>query len=61
MAQQDDGKRGYEAYRAHTGGISLVSKQPIPEWEALPTEIQEAWIAAADAILFSDVDELDRT
>ena len=31
----------YEAYRAHTGGISLASGQPIPEWNALKPEIQE--------------------
>jgi len=45
------GKVGYEAYRAHTGGISLVSKLPIPEWEKLSPAIQNAWDAAAGAIL----------
>ncbi len=37
----------YEAYRGHTGGVSLASGQPIPEWEALRTDIQAAWGAAA--------------
>ena len=46
-------KIAYEAYRNHTGGISLVSKLPIPEWEKLNTNIQEAWIAAANAVIIS--------
>lgn len=41
----------YEAYRAHTGGKSLVSGAPIPEWSALPLPIQDAWLAAADAVI----------
>jgi len=40
----------YEAYRAHTGGISLASGQPIPAWDALKPEIQEAWKASADLV-----------
>lgn len=44
-------KVGYEAYRAHTGGISLVSKKPIPPFEQLDEAIKEAWQAAADVIV----------
>ena len=44
-------KVGYEAYRSYTGGISLVSKKPIPPFEQLSVEIQEAWQAAADCIV----------
>ena len=40
----------YEAYRAHTGGISLASGQPIPEWNALKFDIQEAWKASTDLV-----------
>jgi hypothetical protein len=40
----------YEAYRNHTGGISLISKQPIPIWEELREDIQNAWVASAIAI-----------
>ncbi len=40
----------YEAYRANSGGKSLVSGQPIPEFEKLKPEIQEAWEAAAYAV-----------
>jgi hypothetical protein len=40
----------YEAYRAHTGGISLASGQPIPAWDALKPEIQEAWRASLHCV-----------
>ncbi len=44
-------KVAYEAYRSHTGGVSLASGHPIPEWEALRPDIQEAWGAAAKALV----------
>lgn len=44
------GEVGYEAYRADTGGISLVSKQPIPDWVDLSGDIQHAWEAAGSAV-----------
>lgn len=40
----------YEAYRAHTGGISLASGQPIPAWAQLKPEIQEAWRASTNVV-----------
>jgi hypothetical protein len=40
----------YEAYRAHTGGISLASGQPIPAWDALKPEIRAAWETSAEAV-----------
>ena len=43
----------YEGYRNHTGGISLASGQPIPEWEALRQDIKDAWHAAAEAVLYA--------
>lgn len=45
-----NGQIGYDAYRAKTGGVSIVTGQPIPEWKELRTEIQEAWEAAGEAI-----------
>jgi len=42
-------KVAYEAYRAHTGGKSLVSGQPLPTWADLPEKIREAWVVAVDA------------
>lgn len=43
----------YEAYRAHTGGVSLASGQPIPDWDALKPEIKEAWRSSTEAVLFA--------
>ena len=40
------GQKSYEAYRDHTGGVSLASGHPIPEWPTLPPAIQRAWAAA---------------
>jgi hypothetical protein len=44
------GQIGYEAYRAHTGGVSLATGQSIPEWQHLKPEIQAAWDAAGTAL-----------
>ena len=43
------GRTAYEAYRNHTGGKSLATGDPIPQWDQLPITIQEAWEAAAAA------------
>ncbi len=40
----------YEAYRAHTGGVSLATGQRIPEWHELRQDIQHAWHASALAV-----------
>jgi len=42
----------YEAYRAHTGGVSLATGQALPEWDALRPEIRDAWRASTEAVLF---------
>jgi hypothetical protein len=44
------GQIGYEAYRAHTGGVSLATGQSLPEWQHLKPEIQAAWDAAGTAL-----------
>jgi hypothetical protein len=41
----------YEAYRKQTGGVSLVSGDKLPPFEALRPEIQDAWWAASYAVL----------
>lgn len=46
----DYARVAYNGYRNYTGGKSLVSNQPIPEWESLNPKIKEAWGAAADAM-----------
>lgn len=55
------GKIGYEAYRAHTGGISLASGQKIPPYEELNDQVRGAWDAAGSAIGMTIVEELKRT
>jgi hypothetical protein len=47
----------YEAYRAHTGGISLASGQPIPEWSQLKPEIQDAWDSSTAAVITAIANE----
>lgn len=44
------GQIGYEAYCASTGWKSLVSGQPLPQWEKVAERIQSAWEAAGTAI-----------
>lgn len=41
-------KEAYTRYRAHTGGVSLVSGHEIPVWENLGKNIQEAWVSAVN-------------
>ncbi len=45
------GKLAYEAYCAKTGGKSLVSGAPLPTWDQQAEAIQDAWHAAAVAVL----------
>ena len=40
----------YAAYRHSAGRKSLVTGQPLPDWEMLSPAIQEAWHAAALAL-----------
>jgi hypothetical protein len=44
------GKINYQGYRLAAAGRSLVSGAELPEWDDLPSEIQGAWEAAADAV-----------
>lgn len=43
-------KKLYERYKTFTGGISLVTKTPIPEWDGLRYDIQLAWEAVAGEV-----------
>lgn len=51
------GKINYEAYRNHTGGVSLASGQTIPEWDALPVAIKHAWVEAGLSLLASQSEQ----
>lgn len=44
------GQEAYGAYRAWSGGVSLITGEPIPHWDALPAPIREAWGFAASAV-----------
>lgn len=43
-------KIAYDAYVKKAGGVSLITGDKLPEFEALKSEIQEAWVAAARAV-----------
>lgn len=45
-----EARAGYEGYKRATGGRSAVTGDPLPEWDALPDGVQNAWFAAAEAI-----------
>ena len=45
------GQVGYEAYGESSSGKSLISGQPLPDWEDLKTTIQDAWEHSADAVI----------
>ena len=49
MTPDDWGRIAYEGYRQQSRGKSLISGSPIPPYHELPTDIQAAWIASADA------------
>lgn len=44
------GHIAYEACRASTGGKSIASGHPIPEWPLLPEAIRTAWECAGNAV-----------
>jgi hypothetical protein len=45
------GQIAYEAYVADSGGVSLVSGAPLPDWASQSPQIQHAWDAAAVAVI----------
>ncbi len=46
----DYAQAGYEAYAKCTGGKTFDGRD-MPTWTQLPQRIQDAWAAAANAIL----------
>ena len=51
------GQTGYAAYATSTGGKTFDGRD-MPVWEALPGRIQEAWIAAAWAVVVTYATEM---
>lgn len=45
------GQIAYEGYRKASGGKSLISGQPLPEWDGLTSAIQAAWEASGEAVM----------
>lgn len=43
-------KIAYDAYCKSTGGVSLISGDKLPEFDALKDSIKQAWLAAASAV-----------
>lgn len=43
-------KIAYDAYCKSTGGVSLISGDKLPDFDALKDEIKRAWLAAATAV-----------
>lgn len=60
-ATLDLARIGYEAYRQHTGGISLATGQKLPSFDELNDQVRGAWIAAGSTIGMAVVEELKRT
>jgi hypothetical protein len=44
------GQIAYEAYLDFSGGVSLISGHPLPEWDAQEAKLQLAWEASAHAV-----------
>ena len=53
------GQVAYEAYRASTGGVSLVSGDRLPSWEDQAPEIQAAWEAGAQAAVAAYIERIE--
>lgn len=51
------GKIAYDAYREKASGVSLISGAMLPDWDDLNGSIQEAWTAAANAVLVHDAEQ----
>lgn len=47
----DPGRVAYEAYCKHSDNKSLVSGVELPNWEETSQPIQDAWRAAATAVM----------
>ena len=54
MRPKTPGQIAYEGYCGETGGKSLISGSPLPPFERLAEPIQDAWEAAARALLAAE-------
>jgi hypothetical protein len=49
------GEVGYEAYRAYSGGKSLITGMEIPSFAQLPPNLREAWEVVARHIAAASI------
>jgi hypothetical protein len=52
------GRTAYEKYAAVSDGKSLISGEPLPDWNELKPSIQRAWNAAGNAVADSLLDDV---
>lgn len=45
------GQVAYEGYSGRSGGVSLISGDQLPGWEDQHPAVQDAWEAAAEAVV----------
>jgi len=50
VADKSAGQVAYEAYVDHVGGFS-VRDEPLPDWSSQRERLQDAWQAAAVAVI----------
>lgn len=48
------GQKAYEGYCEFSGGKSLISGVPLPEWDKQAENVRAAWEAAAFAAMSDD-------
>lgn len=53
IVETDTGQVAYEAYALASDGVSLVSGQPLPEWDEQDERIRQAWRDVYDAVILS--------
>ena len=47
MTEIDVARRFWDAYCASAGGVSKFTGDPLPEWDAVDSDIREHWRAVA--------------
>ena len=50
-SNEDFGRIAYDAYCESVEYVSHYTKEGLPDWESMAKPVQEAWCAAANAVL----------
>jgi len=59
VAAKTLGQVAYEAYRNKSGGKSVISGSPLPEWNSQSDAVKECWQAAGEAANSHEVEARD--